>query len=70
MVERQTLIAMPRVSPIGYQLELKVLSDFGYAWRATTIVDQLLRIMSRANQLGIREKHNEVERLPSWIFNS
>jgi len=36
--ERQTLIALPHVSSIGYQLELNVLSVSGYIWRATTIV--------------------------------
>ncbi len=40
VVERQTLIALPRVSSVGYQLEFKVLSDSGYEWRATTIVDK------------------------------
>ena len=37
-VERQCLIALPRGSRIGYQLELRVLSDSGYVWRTTTIV--------------------------------
>jgi hypothetical protein len=40
IVERQTLIALPRVSEIGYQLEIEVVGDSGYAWRATTIVDR------------------------------
>jgi len=40
IVERQTLFALPRVSNIGYQLELRVFSDSGYAWRTTTIVDK------------------------------
>lgn len=40
MVERQTLIALPRLSSIGYQLELNMFSDSGYVWRATTIVDK------------------------------
>ena len=40
VAERQTLIALPRFSNIGYQLELEVLSDSGYIWRATTIVDK------------------------------
>jgi len=39
MVERQTLIALPRVSNIGYQLEFRVFSDSGFAWRTTIIVD-------------------------------
>ena len=41
IVERQTLLALPRVSTVGYQLEFEVLSDCGYVWRATTIVDKL-----------------------------
>jgi hypothetical protein len=40
IVERQRLIALPRVSKIGYRLEIEVLTDSGYAWRATTIVDR------------------------------
>jgi len=40
IVERQTLIVLPRISPIGYQLKIEVLSDSGYIWRATTIVDK------------------------------
>jgi hypothetical protein len=40
LVERQTLIALPHVSPIGYQLELNVLSDTARGWRTTTIVEQ------------------------------
>jgi len=40
IIERQTLIVLPRVSSIGYQLELKVFSDSGYIWRVTTIVDK------------------------------
>jgi hypothetical protein len=40
IVERQRLIALPRVSRIGYRLEIEVLTDSGYAWRATTIVDR------------------------------
>jgi hypothetical protein len=39
-VERQTLIALPRVSLIGYQLEFQVLSDTARGWRTTTIVEQ------------------------------
>ena len=42
IVDRQTLIALPRVSSIGYELEFKVLSDSGYVWRATTVVDNRL----------------------------
>jgi len=38
--ERQTLLALPHVSNVGYQLELEVFSDSGYTWRATTIVDK------------------------------
>ena len=40
IVERQCLIALPRVTNIGYQLDFEVLSDYGYTWRATTIVDK------------------------------
>jgi hypothetical protein len=40
IIERQTLIALPWVSKIGYQLEIKIAADSGYAWRATTIVDR------------------------------
>ena len=40
IVERQCLIALPRVSIIGYQLEFEVLSESGYTWRAMTIVDK------------------------------
>jgi hypothetical protein len=38
VTERQTLIALPRVSSIGY-LEFEVSSASGYMWRATSIVD-------------------------------
>src|SRR6185369_12679562 len=38
-VERQTLIALLRVSLIGYQLEFQVLSDTARGWRTTTIVE-------------------------------
>lgn len=37
VVQRQSLIVLPRVSIIGYQLEFEVLSVSGYSWRATTI---------------------------------
>jgi len=40
IVERQTLIALPRVSSIGYQFEVKIAADSGYVWRATTIFDR------------------------------
>ena len=40
IVERQCLIGLPRVSDIGYQLEVEVVTVSGYAWRATTIVDR------------------------------
>jgi len=40
IVERQTLIALPHVSAIGYQLEFEVFSDSGYEWRAMSIVDK------------------------------
>jgi hypothetical protein len=39
IVERQCLIALPQVSNIGYQLEVEVVTNSGFAWRATTIVD-------------------------------
>jgi hypothetical protein len=39
-VQRQSLIALPRTSEIGYQLEIEVISDAGYTWRTTTIVDR------------------------------
>ena len=39
IVERQCLIALPQVSNIGYQVEVEVVTDSGYGWRATTIVD-------------------------------
>ena len=38
-VKHQTLIALPRFSNIGYQLELETFADSGSVWRATTIVD-------------------------------
>lgn len=40
IIERQTLIALPHVSVIGYQLEFEVFSDSGYEWRAMSIVDK------------------------------
>jgi hypothetical protein len=40
VVERQRLFVLPRVSSIGYQLEVEVVTDSGYAWRATTVVDK------------------------------
>jgi len=40
IVERQTLIALPRLSSVGYQLEFEVFSNSGYIWRATAIVDK------------------------------
>ena len=40
IAERQTLIALPWVSNVGYQFEIEVLSDSGYVWRATAIVDR------------------------------
>jgi hypothetical protein len=39
-VERQMLIALPRASPIGYQVEFQVLSDTARGWRTTAIVEQ------------------------------
>ena len=40
VIERQCLIALPRIPNIGYQLEVEVLSVSGYTWRATAIVDK------------------------------
>ena len=40
IIERQCLMSLPRVPTIGYYLEFEVLSDSGYVWRATTIVDK------------------------------
>lgn len=48
IVERQSLIALPRVSTIGYQLEFDVLSESGYVWRATTIVDASVLVDNEA----------------------
>jgi hypothetical protein len=42
IAERKCLIALPRVSLIGYQLEFEVFSDSGCSWRTTTIVDTSL----------------------------
>ena len=38
--ERQTLIGLPHVSNLGYQLEIKIAADSGHGWRTTTIVDK------------------------------
>ena len=38
IVERQCLIALPRLSMLGYHVELEVVADSGDAWRTTTIV--------------------------------
>ena len=40
-VERQRLIALPRIPNIAYHLEVEVGTDSGYTWRATAIVDKL-----------------------------
>ena len=40
IVERQALIALSRVSALGYQVEFEVFSDSGYGWRAMRIVDK------------------------------
>jgi hypothetical protein len=62
IVERQMLIALPGVSKIGYQLELKVFSNSGYAWRSTTIVDKSVFSHNEVGQFTqIGEKVNEVE---------
>ena len=60
IVERQTLIALPHVSNIGYQLELQVSSNFGYLWRATSVVGKAAfehNEVGKPNQIG--EKRNE-----------
>ncbi|HKG45466.1 MAG TPA: hypothetical protein VKB02_01970 [Pyrinomonadaceae bacterium] len=49
IIERQRLITLPRVSDIGYQLEFEVLTNAGYEWRATSIVD---RSTFEDNELG------------------
>ena len=36
LVERQSLMVLPRVPTVGYQLEFKVFSESGYLWRTTT----------------------------------
>ena len=40
VVERQRLFVLPQGPSIGYQLEIEVVTDSGYAWRATTVVDK------------------------------
>ena len=40
MIDRQHLIALPRASAIGYHIDFEILSESGYKWRATTIVDR------------------------------
>jgi len=40
VVERQRLFVLPEGPSIGYQLEIEVVTDSGYAWRATTVVDK------------------------------
>jgi hypothetical protein len=62
VVERQTLIALTRVSSVGYELEVKVLSDSGCVWRATTIVDKsAVAHNEKGKPTRIGEKRNEVE---------
>ena len=39
-VERQRLFVLPHGPSIGYQLEIEVVTDSGYAWRATSIVNK------------------------------
>lgn len=57
IVERQTLIALPRISHIGYQLEFEVFSDSGYRWRATSIVDKSAFAHNEiGNLLGLERK--------------
>jgi hypothetical protein len=62
IVERQTLIALPHVSALGYQLEFKVFSDSGYEWRATTVVGKSAlehNEVGKPNRIG--EKRNGIE---------
>ena len=62
VVERQTLIALPSGSRVGYQLEFKVLSDSGYIWRATTVVDKSAIAHNEVRYLfGLENKRNEVD---------
>lgn len=60
IVERQTLITLPHVSKIGYQLELEVSSNSGYVWRAMTVVGKSAfehNEVGKPNRIG--EKRNE-----------
>ena len=60
IVDRQTLIALPHVSKIGYQLELEVLSNSGCAWRTKSVVGKSAfedNEVGKPNQIG--EKRNE-----------
>lgn len=60
IVERQTLIMLPHVSNIGYQLELQVSSNSGCLWRATTVVGESAfghNETGKPNRIG--EKRNE-----------
>lgn len=60
IVERQTLIMLPHVSNIGYQLELQVSSNSGCLWRATTVVCNSAfehNEVGKPNRIG--EKRNE-----------
>jgi len=62
IVERQTLIALPYVSKIGYQLELEVLSGSGYEWRTTTVVGKSAVEHNEGGQPNrIGEKRNGIE---------
>ncbi len=54
IAERQMLIALPKVSNIGYQLEFKVFSDSGYAWRTTTIVEGSTFEDNQVRQASVR----------------
>ncbi|HEY4422564.1 MAG TPA: hypothetical protein VGN10_00065 [Pyrinomonadaceae bacterium] len=59
IVARQTLIMLPHVSNIGYQLELQVSSNSGYLWRATSVVGKSAfehNEVGKHNRIG--EKHN------------
>ena len=60
MVERQTLIMLPHVSKIGYQLELQVSANSGCVWRTKSVVGKSAfehNEVGKPNQIG--EKRNE-----------
>ena len=60
MVERQTLILLPHVPKIGYQLELQVSANSGCVWRTKSVVGKSAfehNEVGKPNQIG--EKRNE-----------